>query len=90
MERRRLTDILPANKAMVIYYLATSRRRSILVFRLPLAFCKSCSLKRELSGFSFAEARQFVFRLPHLLFYPACDIRETRQPRAAPAYRANQ
>jgi len=45
MECRRLTDILPANKAMVIYYLATSRRRSILVFRLPLAFCKGCSLK---------------------------------------------
>ena len=45
MERRRLADILPANKAMVIYYLATSRRRSILVFRLPLAFCKGCSLK---------------------------------------------
>ena len=45
MECRRLADILPANKAMVIYYLATSRRRSILVFRLPLAFGKSCSLK---------------------------------------------
>ena len=45
MECRRLTDILPANKAMVIYYLAMSCRRSILVFRLPLAFGKSCSLK---------------------------------------------
>ncbi|MDO4657282.1 hypothetical protein [Kingella sp. (in: b-proteobacteria)] len=36
MERRRLADILPISKALLRHHLATSRRRSILIFRLPI------------------------------------------------------
>ena len=35
MERRRLVDILPTSKILLNIHLATSRRRSILNFRLP-------------------------------------------------------
>ena len=34
MERRRLVDILPTSKILLNIHLATSRRRSILGFRL--------------------------------------------------------
>ncbi len=67
MERRRLADILPTNQTMLHNYLATSRRRSVLVFRLlgchlitPYAY-QIGSLKTGLTPFQAAYQHQRLF-----------------------------